>query len=638
VLCASSLKLIQKIGKDNMCGIAGIIEKNSKENFSRMKNLEAMLEVQHHRGPDGRGIEEIILTSEICLFGHNRLSILDLSDNGRQPMQSYDGSVTLTFNGEIYNANDFREDLLSKGYRFRSTSDTEVLLYLYQEYGLEYVVNNIRGMFSFGIADKKNDVVYFARDCFGEKPFYYYVTDKSFLFSSEVKCFYKCEEFQPELNETVLDEYFMFRYVTGEDTLLKGVKQLLPGCYLTYKNGSIVIQRFYSQQKRRKKITKRQAKEILSSRLAASTKEQLYSDVPVGIMLSGGIDSSLVAKFASENNNSIQSFSVVFEDENYSEEKYMDYVAGNLNIVQNKYPMNGNDFIENVKKCTYHMDFPINHPNSLGVFLLTRSAKDKVTVLLGGEGADELMGGYGNFTYHETEKFLRGFPLYNIIFGNKFKRFYNRATTKDENIVLFTAYGNENSLRSLRPNCDIDAAVKKRLDMYNGKKGDSIQRTSQYYMDTYLLDLLNRVDKMSMANSMEMRSPFLSRELVDAVRTIDTRFFVGPTFSKKKMSRNVKKLLKEVSCDAFGKEFTFRPKMGWPLPLKHFFMDYKMHQYIEKQLIPQMRARAVVNTLQIEKWWGNLAILSAFEVETLWIAIAFEVWAGVFLDKRAILD
>jgi asparagine synthase (glutamine-hydrolysing) len=157
-------------------------------------------------------------------------------------------------------------------------------------------------------------------------------------------------------------------------------------------------------------------------------------------------------------------------------------------------------------------------------------------------------------------------------------------------------------------------------------------------MDTYLLDLINRVDKMSMANSMEMRSPFLSRELVDAVRTIDTKFFVGPTFSKKKISRNVKKLLKEVSCEAFGEEFTFRPKMGWPLPLKYFFMDDTMHQYIEKQLIPQMRARAVVNTLQVEKLWDNLASLSAVEVETFWISIAFEIWAGIFLDKRAILD
>ncbi|MEY8521456.1 asparagine synthase (glutamine-hydrolyzing) [Lachnospiraceae bacterium 38-10] len=617
-----------------MCGIVGFINKENKIGDEK-EIIKNMLAVQRHRGPDDSGIEKFELNNKYNGYlGFNRLSILDLSMNGHQPMYNCTKDIVITFNGEIYNAFDLKDKLIEKGYEFRSKTDTEVLLHLYEEYGIEDMLPLITGMFAFVIIDKRKNKIYAARDRMGEKPFYYYRTDHVILFASEIKTFYKHPSFAAKINENVLDEYFIYRYVSGNETLLQGVKTLEPSCYMELGFEREEIKKYYCQKVRVKRKSHIECRKKLEKELRESTQRQLISDVPVGIMLSGGIDSSLVAKYASEQSN-LQSFSVVFDNPKYSEEKWIDFISEKLQIKENKYKISEKSFLDNFIKCVWHCDFPLNHPNSLGVYLLCARAKEKVTVLLGGEGADELLGGYGNATLGCTDLFLRSFAgsFYDKLHLRKmFNKFSEEKLDYDTTYVLSSAYSNKQQTLELRPNADIPAVIKKRVGILNSISGNNWHKYSEYDQRTYLVDILNRVDKMSMASSMEVRCPFLDKGVTDCVRTFRTNLLVLPSFRKKRIVYNGKKLLKEIAKKNFGENFTYREKMGWPMPLKEYFLKEPMKGFIENQLLPGMKRRQIINMLPVKSWWKNLEELTAREVETLWIAISFETWAQIFID------
>lgn len=617
-----------------MCGIVGFINKENKIGNEK-EIIKNMLDVQRHRGPDDSGIEKFELNNKYNGYlGFNRLSILDLSMNGHQPMYNCTKDIVIAFNGEIYNAFDLKDKLIEKGYEFRSKTDTEVLLHLYEEYGIEDMLPLITGMFAFVIIDTRKNKIYAARDRMGEKPFYYYRTDNVILFASEIKTFYKHPSFAAKINENVLDEYFIYRYVSGNETLLQGVKTLEPSCYMELEFEREEIKKYYCQKVRVKRKSHVECRKKLEKELRESTQRQLISDVPVGIMLSGGIDSSLVAKYASEQSN-LQSFSVVFDNPEYSEEKWIDFISEKLQIKENKYKISEKSFLDNFIKCVWHCDFPLNHPNSLGVYLLCARAKEKVTVLLGGEGADELLGGYGNATLSCTDLFLRRCTrsFYDRLHLRKrFNKFSEDKFDYDTTYVLNSAYSNKRQVLELRPGADISAVIKKRVNILNNISGNNWHKYSEYDQKTYLVDILNRVDKMSMASSMEVRCPFLDKGVTDCVRTFRTNLLVLPSFRKKRIVYNGKKLLKEIAKKNFGENFTYREKMGWPMPLKEYFLKEPMKGFIENQLLPGMERRQIVNMLPVRDWWKNLEKLTVREVETLWIAISFETWAQIFID------
>ncbi len=617
-----------------MCGIVGIIS-NSKE-LSAIRGLELieqMLSKQTHRGPDDQGREHFKIKNSDCFLGFNRLSIRDLSMNGHQPMISKDGNVAIVYNGEIYNANEIKTRLELKNYKFQSESDTEVLLYCYIEYGIEATLKQLVGMFAFCIVDKKCGKIYFARDRFGEKPLYYYIYNSGLIFGSEIKSFYPFPEFKPEINLQALDEFFMYRYVSGEETLFRGVKNLPPSCWAEFDGKSLIIHKYYTQNIRHKWYETKSVEKYIRE----AVKGQLVSDVPLGIMLSGGIDSSLIAKYASDEVK-IQSFSTIFEDESCSEEKWIDQVASTCNIISNKFLIDTSDFFDLLAKCIYHLDFPLNIPNTVGVYLLCKEAREKVTVLLTGEGADETWGGYRYATDARTCQTLKKIFPHCYTKFKVFKDFdtfhFGKNIHFDILYILRTACITKENLYSLYPNANPEKVIEKRFGILNSINGKGYHRYSQYDQKTYLENLLTRVDKMSMANSMEMRCPFLDHKTIDYVRTLSGSSFISLTLGDYLARFNGKKPLKKIAEKYFGKNFAYRKKMGWSMPLRNYFNSSEFTNLAEKVLIPGMKKRGIINTDAIEERMNRIDQLSFSDVGVLWIAVSFELWAQIFIDYR----
>lgn len=632
-----------------MCGISGFFKKNSLDDNTEAV-IDKMIEIQKHRGPDDNGKHKIFFGENgFGYFGFDRLSIRDLSQAGHQPMVNLGGNVVLVFNGEIYNADSFREELIQKGFEFKSTTDTEVILHLYEAYGIEETLKRLVGMFAIAIADIEAKTIYMARDRMGEKPYYYFDCDDYMMFASEVKAFYANPDFVPDINTDKIDEYLMFRYVAGEETLLKGVKNVLPGHYLEYKEGKLIDKKYYTQQVQiDNKLSTKAAMDELEKKLQHSVREQLVSDVPVGIMMSGGVDSSMVAKYISEETTDIQTFSTIWNQEKFSEEKYIDKVVEQLGLTANKYNLSDESYSDILKKCEYHCDMPLNHPNSMGLYFLCNKAREKVTVLVGGEGSDELLGGYPRFSRFESVKLIRnlfGGVIYRVPFvkkkvdkiANKFSKDYK--PDEAEEYVLATAFMKEESLKQIRKQCDIGTAIRTRKEIYNdlmkSSNGNAFHARSQYEQQTYLVDICNRVDKMSMANSMEMRCPFLSFELTDSVRTINSKKFVKASLTDSRKMYNTKIILKKMCAQVFGKEFTYRDKMGWPFPLKDIFLEDSVQTLFYEELLPGMKRRSLVDTDTVVKWWENISELTQEYLDTLWVVISLEIWAQIFVDKRA---
>jgi asparagine synthase (glutamine-hydrolysing) len=385
----------------------GVFQKDSKK--IDVTILSAMQKALCHRGPDDAGLHTFSFCSksgfENCGVAFDRLSIRDLSMNGHQPMFDNANEVMIAFNGEIYNSEELRPDLLEEGIEFRGHSDTEVILNLYLKHGIDDMLKMLDGMFAICIVDKRYDKVYLIRDRIGEKPLYIYQDDHKILFASEYKAFYAHPEFKPELNDEAVDEYFLFRYPAGTDTFLKGVQNLEPGSYLEITDGFTVNRRIYwtIPADRKNRNSFEENKRIYDELLHKSVKRRMISDVPVGIQLSGGIDSSYLAYLAKQNvKEALHAYCIVFDDAQFSEERYIDYVNEKVDFTLHKINFQSSEFLAWWRKATYFFEAPMNHEGSLALGLLNQGAKKDVTVMLCGDGPDETMGGYGQY-YHLSQ-------------------------------------------------------------------------------------------------------------------------------------------------------------------------------------------------------------------------------------------
>ena len=396
-----------------MCGFTGFINLNDQKFNGKV--LESMTDIQSHRGPDDRGLvgfslfkdkkvkviedENIISENLNAGIGFNRLSILDLSKNGHQPMISSCGNYILAYNGETYNALSFRNKLISAGYPIVSKTDSEIILYLYVHYGIDKMLELLNGMFAFIIVDLKKGKSYIVRDQLGIKPVYIYETSNILMFSSEIKSFIKHPEFKAELNINHIDEYLLFRYCAHDRTLYKNVKQVPPGHYYEISKDKIEVKEYWSYKIfEERNVNEKDALELLDLTFKESIKSQLMSDVKVGCQLSGGIDSSLVTSYAREFfNANMDTFSIVFSDSKYSEEEFINYVSNHTNSDSHRFQYSNQYAFENFFKATWHLDQPISIPNTLGIKRLAERARENITVLLSGEGADELFCGYSRY-------------------------------------------------------------------------------------------------------------------------------------------------------------------------------------------------------------------------------------------------
>ncbi|HPY66795.1 MAG TPA: asparagine synthase (glutamine-hydrolyzing) [Bacteroidales bacterium] len=634
-----------------MCGIAGYINTDLRPIPGRGTMVE-MLRLQKHRGPDDSGIRAFSLKSGTTIemdpdnksdqhtayegiIGFNRLSILDLSYNGHQPMVSPDGKVIIALNGEIYNAFDFKNELQNWGYTFKSQTDTEIVLALYLKYEFEGMLNRLNGMFAIVIIDLELGSVFLARDRFGIKPMYYLNTGKTFAFSSELKSFKCLSDFVWQLDESQVDEYMIFRS-NLEGTLFKGIDSLKPGCYLTFTLESGITVRNYfniNTYNRDGSITCsiQHYKNSFEETFGKSVRSQLISDVKLGCQLSGGVDSTLVTMFANMHSDKgrLESVSIVFEDERFSEEEFINIVTEKIGIITHKFLLDSNYYLENFEKATWHLELPLNHPNTIGIFKLSQRAKDYVTVLLSGEGADEVFGGYNRF--------------YDVIFPFRARKILAEIVANKQNIkgmidyfklgsraIMANSYMHPLLAERLRSRFSIDAALMKRKSLYHSLTGSLFDRQVKYEMISYLPDLLIRQDKMSMAHSIENRVPFLDNEVVKQSFCIPETFLLNRKI--REGCNNQKYLLKLIVADCFGRDFAFRNKMGFGIPLRDFFSDPKFSRYLKEIVLPGIKNRGLFNHRIVSEWISNTGRISHKEMEALWVIISFEIWASIFLN------
>lgn len=626
-----------------MCGFAGVISGNK----ICLNIIKQMMALQSHRGPDDTGFASIDITSKEIksfsadaienenssfLFGFNRLSILDLSKNGHQPMVSADASVVLMMNGEVYNAFDFVDDLKNKGYNFKGKSDTEVVLALYLQYGLEEMIQMLNGMFALSIYDAHLNKLFLVRDRFGIKPLYILNNNEYFAFSSEMKSFKALENFSFELDEDGLSEYFLYRNRINK-TLFKNIVNLDPGTYLTYDlcDHNFKSDIFYDINNIDTEKNKDYTVIDLENDLQTVVKLQLLSDVTIGSQLSGGVDSSVVTHIAAENTSGekFKSISIVFDDKSFSEERYADEVGQKTDVEINKYVLDSKFYLENLKKATWHFEQPINHPNTLGIFFLSKNAKKHVSVLLSGEGADEVYGGYGSYIQTVLKPFDFRYLL-SILKNNashfiKLMGFHNSLNGRR---IFTNTLGNVLEPSLLYNAFSLSEATKQRLNFSRKVTGDDFDKQRKYDLLTFLPDLLMRQDKMSMAFSIENRVPFLDNNLVTKAFTIE----------KDKMIEKVgnkyigKSILKKLCAKYFGEAFTYRSKQGFAIPLKEFFITEEFDKMFYEDLLPSMKKRNIVNFTLVENYKININSISQHKIEALWVAVSFEVWAKLYLD------
>ena len=639
-----------------MCGIVGLYNKNGAPLDPAV--LRQMTESQRYRGPDDQGIRLFSLrgpnasSSELKIgevyndlfeggVGFNRLSILDTTANGHQPMVNEAGSIFIVLNGEIYNAFEFKGELESAGFRFHSKSDTEIVLYLYERYGFAEMLERLNGMFAICIVDLNRREMFLARDRMGIKPLYWYENNQTFLFSSEVKSFLFHPSFIPELNCDCLDEYLAFRYCARDGFLLKGVRQLEPGHWIQVSSRGWEKRRYWSipDISWNSNSCPESALSEFERHLQRSVESQLLSDVKVGCQLSGGLDSSTVNLFATRYGRAnMDAFSIIFDDPSISEEKWIDQAAILSNVRNHKYKLTAQNFIENLEKATWHLDQPLNHPNSLGIFFLAQNARPFVTVLLSGEGADELLGGYSRFFYANIRPKIRAWwPIVKALPGvrNFCRTRFNSPDHADNRdwFIAQSAFQRPAELFVLRPEARFDQVLATRRGIFDEGDGDYVSNCLKYEMETYMVDLLVRQDKMTMAHSMENRVPFLDHHLVTFVRGLSPENLIGavpklcPT-----VARNTKVILKRLGLKYFPADFVYRPKQGFAISLATYFRHPQFRPIMEDMILPGLRQRGFLNAKIAEQYWSETLRGNDEKTESTWICAAFELWARQFLD------
>ena len=617
-------KLCDRKERIFMCGIVGVISRKCTDEF-QIEEIKKMLKAQQHRGPDDSGIvgidyahhrgeeidnNEYFLGKSVVAF--NRLSIQDLSINGHQPMMNNDSSVILAFNGEIYNFKELRNELMSKGYQFKSGTDTEVLLNLYLEYGLEKTLIKLNGMYAISIYDMKLDKLFLVRDRFGIKPLYIGYTNQFILYSSEIKSFLEFHEFESKLDEDTLQECILFRN-TVDKTLFKNVEQLLPGeiCQISMENNEIKKWKYFSldEYHRLEEKNFKQVTEELFETIKQAVRRQMISDVKVGCQLSGGIDSSLVTYIANRYYGLGDAISVVVDSPAYSEEKYIDYVADVLGIDCHKIILSDKYFLNNIVNTVWHFESVVTHTGMTGVYQLSEEAKKHVTVMLSGEGADEIFGGY---------------PCYLDLALSQQKGNIDQAAL---DVIMAHGVVDSDNAKKIYAHIDIEKQLIKRKEIYNKFSGTLFDRQVKYEMTTYLPELFVRQDKMSMAFSIENRVPMVDNEVVEYSFMIPQKYLINEG------KRQGKDLLKQLSIPIFGKDFAYRKKMGFGVQTNKFLL---YNEEFVHNVLKSMENRGILNCNCVSEWNKNILGLRGIEAELFFKMFTFEIWCQLFLDKKKV--
>lgn len=559
-----------------MCGFVGF----SGQSEDKKELLEKCLQKIYHRGPDS---QDTYIDDQMAL-GFARLSIIDLA-GGKQPMCNEDGSLWLLFNGEIYNFKELREALISVGHRFKSHADSEVILHGYEEYGSD-VIKMLRGMFAFTIWDRRRKKLFGARDYFGIKPYYYAQMGKTFFFGSEIKAFLPHPDFKMELNEERLPDYLTFSCVPGYDTMFRNVHKLPPGHFYEYQDGQLELTRYFFPKF---EVDHSRSFEEYVNQISKTFKESVaahkISDVEVGCFLSSGVDSSFVACELSKLQK-VKTYTVGFSEEKYSEAPHAKQLADEIKVENYERRVTSEEYFDNVGNVQYFMDEPLANPSAILLYFVSQRAAEDLKVVLSGEGADEMFAGYN--VYKEPlsiQKYQRRVPKRLRLFAAsvamrlpsfKGKNFLIRGTQPIEERYI----GNANVFKY----GERDLYLKKK---YNSKPPqhytkpfyDRVQDqddiTKMQYMDIHVWmvdEILLKADKMSMAHSLELRVPFLDKEIFDLSRHLPTAFKVS--------EENTKLALRAAANREMNSESANRRKLAFPEPLPEWLREDRYQQMI----------------------------------------------------------
>ncbi len=631
-----------------MCGITGFVDQwDAKKDLApaeRAQTLERMCRVITHRGPDDQGV----MVKEGVGFGMRRLSIIDLA-GGHQPMTNEDGAISIVFNGEIYNYRELQPPLESQGHTFRTNSDTESIVHAYEQHG-PACVDQLRGMFAFAIWDDREKKLFIARDRVGKKPLYYTITrNGTFVFGSELKSLLQHPDVEREINPQSLDAYFSLGYVPDPLSIFSNIEKLPPGHHLTFSQGRLQVERYwdFSYHTNGNGHRARDYFEELRSLLDESVRLRLISDVPLGAFLSGGIDSStIVALMARQMDQPVKTFSIGFEEDSYDELKYARLTAKKYGTDHHEFLVTP-DICEVVDQLAWHFDEPFADSSAIPTYVVSKLAREHVTVVLTGDGGDELFAGYTRYvTERQRSRFdaIPGFvkqqvmsPMSRWLPHGAWGRNYLHNAALDsvnrylDNVSIFSLL-NKDGLYTAEFSDQLRNVSQ--LGSYFEELSSNVKSNAPLdallYIDskTYLPgDILTKVDRMSMAVSLEARVPLLDHKLIEFVTRIPADL--------KMAGLETKHLFKQAVADLVPPEVLTRPKQGFGVPI-HKWINQQLRERIHDTLSdPRTLQRGYVSRSHVEVLLDEHERGRRDHAMALWSLLMLELWHRQFMDKSA---
>ena len=629
-----------------MCGITGFVTEAPVPGSDGI--LRRMTDAIRHRGPDDSGF-----FSDGCAFlGHRRLSIIDVA-GGHQPMANRSGSACIIYNGEVFNHADLRPSLEKAGYQYESRSDTETILHAYELYGPD-CVKQFRGMFAFAIWNKDSRSLFCARDRLGIKPFYYYWDGRFFAFASEIKALLEYPGISPVLEDSLLGEYLAFGYTSGDRTLFRGVRKLMPGHHLLLRMGGgspqLSIEKYWDVPERGDSETLSDTDWISETRrrLEETVRMRLMSDVPLGMFLSGGVDSSAIAAIMKRVTSApVKTFAVGYEERAFSELSYAAEVARSIGTEHREVVVTRDQYFEVLPQLIWHEDEPIAWPSSVPLYFVARAAASEVKVVLTGEGSDELFGGYERYRWNQLN--LRGAAVLGCL-PSGLRRGLRAAVSANRLIsaslrrkLRHTCIGREGSVEALYLDnfySAFSAAEQETMGMapadvygqylscWNARPhGSALERMLYADQKTYLVELLMKQDQMSMAASIESRVPFLDHTFVEFAARMPDRLKIR--------GRTQKYVLKKAVEGLLPPQIIYRKKMGFPTPLHNWFQDSRA-----ETVFSALRSRDgfVAEYLDLHAIEDLLdRHRSGFEDATdrIWRLLNLQIWGDLFVTGKS---
>jgi asparagine synthase (glutamine-hydrolysing) len=608
-----------------MCGFVGIWDKTGKK---LPLDINTISETFSHRGPDDASYADL----GHGVLGFRRLTIIDLSERGRQPMTNEDGTVTLVFNGEIYNYKPLREELIQRGHRFKSDTDSETILHLYEEEG-EECVKRLRGMFAFCLYDSKKKRFFGARDRFGIKPLFYTETGDLFALASEAKAFTRLPGFTPKINAGAIPHYLTFQYVPEPETMFAGVYKIPPAHYFIWQDGSLKLQRYWQVAfNPREDVPFAEFLEGTRHIMRESVRLHTQADVPWGAFLSGGIDSTVIVGLLREL-GPVSTFSVGYEDEGYSELADAAESARYLETDHHEYRIPPEEFWNYLPKLVWHFDDPVADPAAISLYFVARMAKKKITVTLSGEGADEVFGGYGIYRESLDLRPLARMPrpLLKAAHGlmpsfMPGKNYVRRASTPIEeryfgNALIFS----EAEKQALLKNKKYPHPTRVTAPFFKEAAGyDDVQKMQYIDLHTWMVgDILVKADKMTMANSLELRVPYLDHHVFEYAATIPTKYKI--------QGRLTKVTLRQAFADLVPPAAVNRPKRGFPVPTRVWLrgpLAGEVASLLDDPALDEYFDRAYIRKLIADHREGR-----ADNSRKIWTLVIFAFWRLQFIAR-----